>query len=129
MASVYSLLFFCLAAFCNAVMDTCVHHYSTSIFSKWDRMYWDAGISWRNKYNNFDEEQGRVKWLWFNKPSFLTDAWHLFKSLMIVFIVLSIVTYSPLTFGNTLINGFVDLVIWGISWNIMFSFFYKRFRL
>lgn len=51
---------------------------------EWDE-FWDPQISWKNKYVNRDEEQGRIKWLWntVNKPVFLTDGWHLLKSIQI----------------------------------------------
>lgn len=50
-----------LAAMCNAVMDTCVHHYNRSVFAKWskDESYWNGEISWMNKYVNGNPMRGR----------------------------------------------------------------------
>jgi hypothetical protein len=102
-----STLFLCLAAVCNAVMDICSHKFTKSIFAikkdfkflsikvnkhRW-WTWWNTQYSWRNKYVNDDPQYGRKK-LWgtsINYPVQLTDAWHLFKTLMIIFTVFAIV--------------------------------------
>lgn len=60
-----------LAGVANAIMDTLDHHYSISIFRKWDVQYWGP-TKWENKYH-------RPKWL----PILLMDGWHLCKSIML----------------------------------------------
>ena len=123
---VYSLLFIILAAICNAVMDTCSHHYYKSIFTRYSDLYWNADRSWLNKYIDRSPKKGfRKIFLEFNYPVFLTDAWHLFKSLMIVFIILSILTFE----SNCVIAwyGYIVLfVMYGILWNITFNLFYNH---
>jgi len=126
-----SLLLFLLASICNAVMDTSVHHYSTSIFTKLNPLWWNGETSWKNKYVNGDSAQGRVKWLFgMNKPVQLTDAFHFFKMLMIVFICGSIVTFNPsLVFINLPIPWYTYLFvffIYGFIWNMTFSLFYNK---
>lgn len=119
-----SLFCWILAACCNAVMDTADHHYSTSILSTFKhKLWWNAEQSWRNKYIDGDPKKGRVKWFWgINKPVQLTDAWHLFKMLMIIFTAAAI-----LTFPHQL-TSFCGYVIWfiilGIVWNSIFSLMY-----
>jgi hypothetical protein len=90
-----SLLFLALAAVCNAVMDKSVHHYPISKLKKLNPNFWNGEISWRNKYVNGDPKLGRVKWYFgFNKPVQLTDAFHMFKMLMIINICVSIITFD-----------------------------------
>ena len=97
---VYSFLFLILAAICNAIMDTITHHWDISIFdkppeeiTKYD-FWWNPDYSWINKYVNKDSHNKirKICFGLFDRP--FTDAWHTFKSLMIVFIILSILTFD-----------------------------------
>lgn len=126
-----SLLFIILAAICNAVMDTSVHHYSSSKLSKLNPLWWDGSISWRNKYINGDSKLGRVKWFFgLNKPVQITDAFHFFKTLMIIFICFSIVTFDNtfILIGDNinLINSLLLVLVYGTLWNVFFSLFYNK---
>lgn len=116
-----SILFVILASICNSVMDVSSFHYDNSIFNKLNRKFWDGSISWKNKYIDYDKGDKRRKKIFglFNYPVQLTDSWHLFKSLMIVFLITSIVLYKPL-FGQL-----IDFISMGILWNLTFNFFYN----
>jgi len=127
-----SFIFIILASICNAVMDTSVHHYSKSILSNFkNKLWWNGEISWKNKYVEGDPKKGRVKWIFgFNKPVQLTDAFHFFKMLMVIFICVSIITFDK---NCVLVNGeymwykFMGLLcIYGTFWNVPFSLFYKK---
>jgi len=125
---ILSFLFIALASICNAIMDVIDHHYYISIFNKStikSMQYWNPSDSWRNKYINRDASQGRKRFLKFKKfkgfkvhPSF-TDEWHLMKSLMSIFLCLSISCYSG---GFSIIN----FILLGTTWNMVFSLFYAR---
>lgn len=138
-----SIIFLAMAAVCNAIMDICAHKFNSSIFTKhpkkikkdsWYR-WWNGYYSWRNKYNNDDPYYGRRK-LWNTQvkyPVQLTDAWHLFKMLMIIFIVLSIVTYDAhfyIKYSNMQLESWItlliEIIIYGVTWNTTFSLFYHR---
>lgn len=125
-----SLLFFVLAAIANSVMDTSVHHYSTSKFKTLDRFFWDGEISWKNKYINGDPKLGRVRWYFgLVKPVQLTDAFHLFKSLMIILLSLSITTFDIGFFSiseYSLISFPLVVLLYGFLWNTTFSLFYDK---
>lgn len=126
-----SLTFIILAAICNAVMDTSVHHYSTSVFKKLNPKFWNGEISWKNKYIDGDPSKGRVKWFFgLAKPVQLTDAFHFFKMFMIIFICLSIITFDKC---STLVgceyhwySFLMVLGIYGFMWNAWFSLFYNK---
>jgi hypothetical protein len=126
-----SIIFLALAAICNAIMDTCVHHYYNSIFSKLDPNWWNGETSWKNKYFEGDPTKGRrFIFLGINYPVQLTDAFHFFKMLMIFFICASIISYTPcelfIDCGSTFLSQLIMFVVYGVVWNSTFSVFYNK---
>jgi len=123
-----SIIFWILAAASNAVCDTLVHHFPNSIFAKMSRFFWWPEISWRNKYIMDDPSKGKIKWFWglMDKPVFLTDGWHLFKSLMIVFICLSIAFADGIYSNPKWYSYIVIVVVFGTFWNLTFNLFYNH---
>lgn len=148
-----SIVFLLLASVCNAIMDVCSYKFRKSILAldkdvkflfwtidkhSWWR-WWNGEYSWRNKYLNDDVSQGRLKIKHIftkllligelNYPVQLTDAWHLFKTLMIIFICSSIShplsLTTPIT-NNFILDFFIYLTILGIVWNKTFSYLYKN---
>lgn len=121
---VYSLIFIMLAAICNAIMDTITYHWYSSVFcGNVNRIWWDPEISWRNKYTQGQVYYGLRKWWIFDVPC--TDAWHTFKSSMVVLIVLAIIT-----FDCTIIRFWYEYIIiiiaYGLMWNLTFNLFYNK---
>lgn len=116
-----SLMFWLFACVCNAIMDVLTTRYDVSIFGNFsNQLFWDWRISWRNKWKNGDILQGE-KFLFSSTIFvFLTDAWHLFKALMLLFIILSIYFYVP-------IIGIFDISLFFIVWGITFELFYNKF--
>jgi hypothetical protein len=81
-------------------------------------LFWDWRISWRNKWEN-GFKLNREKFLFSSSIFvFLTDAWHLFKALMLLFLILSIYFYVP-------IFGILDIPFFFISWGITFELLYN----
>lgn len=121
-----SLIFLILAAICNAVMDVTQFHYEKSIFKKINRWWWDGTISWRNKYIDLNPLNGRIKIknTNINYPVQLTDAFHFFKMLMVVFNCLSIITFVNCSY--TFLSFIILLLIYGTVWNMTFSLFYNK---
>lgn len=126
-----SYICFVLASICNAVMDVSLFHYHKSIFKRFNnRLWWDGTISWQNKYIDGDFKKGRVKWSFlsikFNKPVQLTDAFHFFKMLMIIFLSLSVITFdkSWLFKDLNILFYMINCLIYGTLWNVSFSLFY-----
>jgi len=124
-----SLICFMIAARYNAVMDVLTHHFEDSIFyvegDKENTQWYDPSISWKNKYIGYDPKNGRLKWnnTKFNYPVQITDAWHLNKTKMIIFLALSIITFP----GNFSLLQLIGLFIsFGFAWNIIFSLFYNH---
>lgn len=124
-----------LAAICNSGMDTLDHHWYVSVFKKFgdQKSFWgDASLTWQRKYSD-PQLLVRKKWLFGNYPVSLTDGWHLLKSLMVVFIALSITTYQHIEWyklipfpKNYFVNACMTLVVYGCCWNLTFSLFYNK---
>jgi len=125
------LLPLAIAAISNAIMDNIEHHWFDSIFNdtkKHDPQFWNPSMSWRNKYIDGDYFKDHKKfkiWRWeFNTFDFASDAWHLFKSLMIVMqavaLMLSAMYYQPI---YTYLEA---IVIYGLVWNGTFNLFYNK---
>ena len=103
-----SLTFWVLAAVCNAVMDLLENeNFSSSDFHKLNPRWWYKRESW--KYAKF-----------LPLTKYRLDGWHLFKSVMIIFICLSIVYYTQI------IGNLWDILIYGAVWNTVFSLFYHK---
>ncbi|MBE0538401.1 MAG: hypothetical protein IH620_01710 [Ignavibacterium sp.] len=119
-------LFLSLAALSNAGMDTLTHHYSYSFAAeyKWDRQFWDPAISWKNKYIEGDPAKQKVQMslliFSINKPSFLTDGWHLLKAIMLAFIFLSSVVWIPVNWWKKLLIFIGILLLWSIVFEIAY---------
>jgi hypothetical protein len=121
-----------LAGMCNSVMDTLFSHYDISIFKKFNPLFWNPEISWKNKWAQPYPQPTENKWYYFGFPPpykerfpysstifvFLTDAWHLFKFFMLTFIFLGVVLYTPI------VSKFADFFIYYIAYTFTFTMFY-----
>lgn len=120
-----SALFIILAAICNAVMDTLMHHYYKSIFKKYDPQFWNPYLSWKNKYVDWDGGDHRMKGF-----VQVSDAWHIFKTLMIVFICISVASFPMMPqiciSDSQFLNYSIYIAIFGVAWNISFNIFYNK---
>lgn len=120
-----------LAGVCKAVMDTLQFHYDKSVFESPNDGYWDTSLSWRNKYKNKDKEQGEA--FWGSTTIFVayTDGWHLFQSLFLGFIFLSVITYNPILnyeikWLSMLFDYFLLRGIFGLSFTLFYDKLLKR---
>jgi hypothetical protein len=114
-----SIMFWLLACVSNAIMDVLSTRYDVSIFRNFsNQSFYDWRISWRNKWKDGDKSKGE-KFLFASSIFvFLTDAWHLYKALMLLFLILSIYFYVP-------IFGILDIPLFFISWGITFELLYN----
>jgi hypothetical protein len=109
-----SLFFFALAAGFDAVIDTLTHHFSTSIFAGLNDQWWNPAISWTNKHT-YPFPLNIVQ---------ISDAWHLFKTLMIITLTYTIIFTGrrlPITWGRFI----VYTIFYGLAWNLNFNLFYN----
>jgi hypothetical protein len=125
------LLLYCLSGIADAVKDKINHHYSKSIFSKYDEQYWNPRISWKNKYVDNDPKNGFKKIKIFRhfkitKHVAFTDAWHLFKSIKEVLIGIAITFGVYLCINLSLLYSLIFLLVLGILRNFCFTLFYHK---
>lgn len=114
------IIFITLAGIFNAIMDLVGGKYELTLFSlypKWHQ-FMNAAVSSLNKYKNYDRSQGSrfpfsTKFL-----VFLTDMWHLAKTLMLLCFALAITTYQPM-FGLV-----IDTLGLWIYFGTVFTIFY-----
>ncbi len=101
-----SLIFVALAAIANAFMDATENeNFFESILAKKKQSFWYKRESWKNSARIF---------------GYKVDAWHLFKSAMVILMALAIVFHQPI------VSWWADGLIYGIAWNIFFVLFYHK---
>ena len=101
-------LFISLAAMFKAVSDVCADHYSTSIFAKYNPMFWDKSVSWQRKYN-----KGWQYW----DP--ISDAWHLSNGAMISSFIAAGIFFPAY-------NPFIVFAVSGVLFTVVFNTFYNK---
>lgn len=128
-----TLILITLAGICNSIMDVLFTRFDKSIFKNLNPLYWNPKYSWKYKWK-IPLQPPTKKWYYFGiYPQyeerfpycstifvFLTDAWHLFKSSMLLFIMLSIVSYQPI------ISLYIDWFIYYVSWTLTFTYLYRK---
>jgi hypothetical protein len=131
--AIVPIILYCLSGICDAVMDTCSDHYSISIFKKMNPNIWNKNISWVNKYNNDNPSNG-LKTITFlgivlNYPVQLTDAWHFFKMIKELLIILAIIVAVSINidFSGLFIFGY--FITLSILRNLCFDLFYNKILL
>lgn len=98
-----------LAAFFNAVMDTIENapNYNKSIFRSLPQRFWLKEESWKYAPMIF---------------GWRSDAWHISKSLMVIFIAAAIAFTS---LGELIFRPWLTFIVLGLVWNGIFNFFYS----
>lgn len=109
------IIFIIIASISNSIMDTLKDHYEISIFKKYKyQNWWNPNISWRNHHS----ENKLIEVVLSTVLVPFTDAWHLFKMIDIICMILAIISYRPI------INAYFDIVICYLVRCITFELFY-----
>ena len=131
--AIIPIILYCLSGICDAVMDTCSDHYSISIFKKMNPNIWNKNISWVNKYNNDNPANG-LKTITFlgiviNYPVQFTDAWHFFKMIKELLIILAIIVAVSINidFNTLFILGY--FITLSVLRNVCFNLLYHKILL
>lgn len=131
---IFIIFLIIIAATSNSAMDTLQFHYSTSIFKNFkNQNFFNPEISWKNKW--YMDSKGNILGEKFLGSStvftFLTDAWHFFKFIMLTSIFLVIVFYTPIikiesAFLEFVANFILLRLIYGCVFEIIFSKVLKK---
>jgi hypothetical protein len=127
-----SLILIALAGALNATYEILFTGFNESIFNKLNPEFWNPLKSWKFKWASPYPQLGERKWYYFGYHPrykerflysstifvFLTDAWHLFKSLMLTCIMLSVVNYS------VVITPFIDFILLYVVFTFTFTIFF-----
>lgn len=117
-------LFVLLACMMNAGMDSLRHSYWTSFARNWIASFWNPAVSWLNKYNDFNPENGRRK-IWFLIiPAAFTDGWHLLKMFMLGFLFIAM----SLNVTDSLLHDLYLFLFYQLIWNVLFNPIYYKLR-
>lgn len=100
-------IFWVLAAFFNAVMDSLENapNYNESIFRSLPKQFWLKEESWKYAKKIL---------------GYRCDAWHFAKSLMIICLAATVIFYNPI------LRPWLNFVAFGLIWNISFTLFYHE---
>lgn len=122
MMIILNLFCFAMIVVCNAVCDVLANFYGKSVFTKWDEKFWNPKVSYVNKWKNGDEKQGE-KYLGSSTIfSLFTDGWHRVKAGMVIFIIFTAVTYTPI------FAWYVNVLIYLVMWYAIFECSLKLLR-
>lgn len=127
-----SLILIALAGALNATYEILFTGFNQSIFKKLNPEFWNPLESWKFKWASPFPQPVEDKWYYFGfLPRykerfpysstvfvFLTDAWHLFKALMLGCIMLAVVNYS------VLITPFIDFILLYVTFTFTFTIFF-----
>jgi hypothetical protein len=121
---IISVCLFVLAGILDAIMDVITTKWSSSIFNGIKntklRNWANPVYSWPNKWKNGDYSQGER---FFGSSTFLvwlTDLWHLSKTLMLFSICLGAVLFT------IWINIWLDLALLYLAYTLTFQLFYGK---
>ncbi len=115
-----SLIFIALAAFCSSIMDAIAHH---AAFDYTKSNWWHQD-GWTLKYvDYYNRKSLGLPNIRNKKPIQITDAWHFFKTLMLLFWVGAVVAAF---YTQPLLNSILlELSLVYPAWNGTFVLFYK----
>lgn len=126
-----SLILAALAGALNATYEILFISFKYSIFSKLNPQYWDPKTSWIYKWK-YPLQPAPKRWYYFGfQPRheerfpysstifvWLTDAWHLFKALMLACLMSAMVLYTPM------FNPVVDFLLLYVAFTFVFTIFF-----
>lgn len=111
------IVLFILAALSKAIKDLISHNYEKSIFFKYNNLFWDPSVSWKNKYKEGKKELGE-KFLGSSTIFVMfTDAWHLFGMFERIFLII----------GAFICKSMISLLLLYILFVVVFSATYHYF--
>lgn len=135
---IISLISMYLAGVCNAFMDRLMIKFmllptdkqNNELNPKWfsfnPRVKWENGkYNTRKAYNYLFLKIGiKTRWLSDN----CNDGWHFMKSLMVIFLCLSVVIFSTNFILSNITSYIILFLVYGSCWILGFNLIYKNFK-
>lgn len=128
-----TLVLIALAGALNATYEILFVAYKYSIFKNLNPQYWDPKTSWIYKWK-YPLAPAPKRWYYFgfqprHEERFpysstifvgLTDAWHLFKAIMLGCLMIAIVSYTPI------FSPLLDIILLYCIFTFAFTIFYDN---
>jgi len=115
-----ALLSFILFFVFDSFMDILQYRFDQSFFASLDNQFWNPKISWMNKWKDGCPKFGPRFLGSTTVFVFLTDGWHLSKTLMILCFSGAIVSYTPL------LGTWLDVVLFYTLFGAVFQLFFGK---
>lgn len=106
------VIFLIIAGILNALMDAGEFY---------NYLPFNPHLTWRNKYKNEDPQQGEKFFLSTTVLVFLTDRWHLSKTLMVLCFLLTALCYKP-------IFGYLDIIFMYLCYSVPFEIVFRKLK-
>ena len=130
-----SVILISISGLCFAITECLGILFYNSIFYRlicWKNekreQWWNASISWKNKYKSGLIYKGRKSFSFFgvkfHTPSMFFSATDLFKTIHVILLILSISLYKQIT-NSFLLDFFILFLIWNSSMMFFRSIFVK----
>lgn len=106
--NILSILFITVSAIAKAFADTLDHHFDTSIFKHWSRVYFDPNIIHKTGLQIF---------------GYPVDGWHIANSIMIFAFLAVPLVYKPKYkwWIDYLIGGTIFILVFNLFYNFIFK--------
>jgi len=119
---IFGILLCIIGGIGKAVRDTLAHHFEESIFKDKNPQFWNPVLSGGNKWKNGDKTQGEKFFLSSTLFVGITEAWHVSETLNVFCLI---VGAGLMTFYM----GLWGIVIARIIYGIVFTIYYKKFKI
>lgn len=122
---VIALILIALSGVFEAIRDILDHKYYDSVFRDQNIQFWHPDYSWKNKWKGGDKRNGEKFFGSSTAFVFLTDAWHLFKTLESTSLWIGSIMLGYSVTGHGL-TSFLSLCLVAVALNrVVFELFYS----
>lgn len=117
---IFGVLSAIISGVSKAGRDTLAHHFESSIFKNLNPLFWNPVLSGNNKWKDGNKENGEKFFLSSTLWVALTEAWHIFETLNVFFLCVSV---GFMVFYMGLWGAVISRVLYGISFTIYYRLF------
>jgi len=128
MFNLFIIILFIFSAISKAIIDKLQYHFYESVFNseKFNPLFWNPEISWKNKYKNGNVLDGPK---FFGSTTifvFITDAWHLFNTIMFTSIdIIICLLLNNIIDGGFTLHFLYLFITFKLIRNIFFELFWR----
>lgn len=123
---IYGLII--ISAVAKAAMDKLQFHFYESIFCDLKHEFWNADVSWTNKWKKGNKNLGEKFFLSSTILVFLTDGWHLMQFIFLntIFLVIFAIGLHDFTISQAIIHTIILRGIFGLFFELFFKHVFSK---